>query len=515
MPVVNIPGVGQVNFPDTMSGEQINVAAARLYNEKQQKPAIDKAAQEEQSNWLTNPTAENLATGALKGLKGAGEGVLDMVKTPFKLAMHPQKTLEDATAARYQNWNEGDKELQKAQGFADTTGALAKKYIGGTIPLVGPALVATGENLGSGDPERMGHGAVDAAAMAYGASPTARGAVNNIAKKVPAGVSNAVTTVQNSPAAMAAIGGAAGYLEGGWPMAVRGVAGGGTLGTVNRLIKAYTQANAPKTPKAPKVVEVLNPQPAPKVDPVARGMATMSEEIPKATEGAEPGGWGAVNRIGRRAEQDFDANQTLRTGMNPPSPNAGGTLRPGSNPVLDALNELRQPQQPNSVELPPQAKGLPPTASSDESIARALIQQRTTPEEQMIRGHQWQGEDAANNPPQPPEPKAVSSIARKMSESAGYQPPSIEPEVAAPSAVIPPSTSRRTPPSAIKGLTQNDIQALKEALGSDAKVLEHLTNPTTETQQIIEAARKVRSQGYRSDAGLISQLKKILDQENK
>ncbi len=33
MPVVNIPGVGPVNFPDTMSPEDMNSAAKRLHDE--------------------------------------------------------------------------------------------------------------------------------------------------------------------------------------------------------------------------------------------------------------------------------------------------------------------------------------------------------------------------------------------------------------------------------------------------------------------------------------------------
>lgn len=76
--IVEIPGVGPVAFPDSMSQDEMNAAAAKLYQQGQQKtsapaPAAAPSMIQRVAEWL--PTAGGVVGGVLGGVGGTAFGV--------------------------------------------------------------------------------------------------------------------------------------------------------------------------------------------------------------------------------------------------------------------------------------------------------------------------------------------------------------------------------------------------------------------------------------------------------
>ncbi len=287
--IVDIPGHGEVEFPATMPQEEIDKAARRLYFEANPNQTTASTEQfvkpGETDRLMDNPvgTALGMAKGAVgrgwEMAKGVVPGVVNILKGPSS---------EDRFAA-YQNLAGN---MEKARSNP--------AYAVGAVPLVGPAIIRAGESIGSGDPEQMGAGLVDAASV-LGGSPMVRQGVRagvtatgNALSKVPAipAVQTAVrgaTAVAKHPLTATAGGAIIGWNHGGAIGALEGAMGGGIAG---RLLKALDKKTA--TPAAP-------PPPAPNPNAGGRLAPRSTPAIP------------TVNTAVREAVQE------LRTPVTPPA----------------------------------------------------------------------------------------------------------------------------------------------------------------------------------------------------
>lgn len=175
---VEIPGVGTVQFPDTMTRPQINQAASRLYGDAQAKAAQERA---------TGPTVDGSATsrflsGAAKNLNPitAITGIASAVRHPLDTASNIgtaqlgelKKAIDDYHAGRY------------SEMLGHGTAA--------ALPVLGPAASAAGERIATGDVMGgLGEGAglvvpFAAADAVKGAGKLTRGGVQ-LARQVPKG----------------------------------------------------------------------------------------------------------------------------------------------------------------------------------------------------------------------------------------------------------------------------------------------------------------------------------------
>src|SRR4029453_11058693 len=74
--IIEIPNVGRIAFPDTMTADEMNAAATKLYREKnpdQPPPAPAHSWVDTAVDWL--PAAGATGGGIIGGIGGAGGGV--------------------------------------------------------------------------------------------------------------------------------------------------------------------------------------------------------------------------------------------------------------------------------------------------------------------------------------------------------------------------------------------------------------------------------------------------------
>lgn len=86
---------------------------------------------------------------AASALKGAGKGVLDSLYGMGHAILHPIDTLGDLTEAR--------ERLSEKAINAPTTSEKIGYGVASGIPIFGPMLAGLGEEIGTGDPEHIGH----------------------------------------------------------------------------------------------------------------------------------------------------------------------------------------------------------------------------------------------------------------------------------------------------------------------------------------------------------------------
>ncbi len=152
--VIEIPGVGNISFPDTMSDADINAAAAKLYREKQ--GALGVAAQ---------PTAEPGA--ASRFISGVARTSLpsttaaDYLAGPAYALRHPLDAagllaggVREAHAEQGRQFVAAGQRLGQAQTMRErliAASELAGRGAATLLPIIGPAAANVGETLGSGD----------------------------------------------------------------------------------------------------------------------------------------------------------------------------------------------------------------------------------------------------------------------------------------------------------------------------------------------------------------------------
>jgi hypothetical protein len=124
------------------------------------------------TNVFTKPVTESV----IEGAKGFGRQIGDALKSldsvlkigpDGQLSSSVPAMLAGATQARYDAANKGDEALKDGR-YLEGAGYKLASY----LPFIGPAAVSIGENIGSGDPEKMGRGTADVAMMA---APTPKG----------------------------------------------------------------------------------------------------------------------------------------------------------------------------------------------------------------------------------------------------------------------------------------------------------------------------------------------------
>lgn len=163
--IVEIPGVGPVSFPDSMSSDEMNAAAAKLYQQGQQKTAAPAPA-------APVDTPASLLAGAWSQLNPVAA-----IASGGQAILHPLDTLRAIGAAHEATFNKGvdayrkGNYLEAARHFGD--------YL---IPVVGPAIDTSTDKMQQGQPFR---GAGEVLGQELGLGLMARGAVVPSTPAVP------------------------------------------------------------------------------------------------------------------------------------------------------------------------------------------------------------------------------------------------------------------------------------------------------------------------------------------
>jgi len=239
--IIDVPGQGQVAFPDTMSDAEIAAAIQKMSPTAQTTPQ----------------TPENTIA---QFLRGAGSRVAEIPGQLKTLATtNPLTTLKNMYESQLGQFGKAGSEF--AQGrTSEGVGHIAA----GLLPVLGPAAASIGEDIGSAEPSRGGSAAIDAAMLALG-SPTARAGVRTVGR--------GAVGAAKSPVGQAAVGAGVGAATGGLPGMVAGAAGGGAMGRLAQLLERL----APKAAEAEPGVTFPSPH--------ARG---TRYNAPTATAGIEP-----------------------------------------------------------------------------------------------------------------------------------------------------------------------------------------------------------------------------------
>lgn len=241
--IVDIPGVGEVEFPDTMSEDAVNAASKKLHDEAD--VAVKKAATPTDVFHLT---AGQNASGVLGGM-------WDRVKEMGSdIAANIHKSAESMRTGKYETKNQ----LPAMASYLTT-----EPY-------------RIGKQAGEGTPEAIGKSVVDTAAYI----PAVLGMKRTLPDSVtPASTLKVVKAVASHPATKAAaevVGGAGlGYIEGGLPHALIGATGGGVLYKLLKAAKEMregggpTKGGPPHMPTAEGYDQFMPNESAPLLDPPA------------------------------------------------------------------------------------------------------------------------------------------------------------------------------------------------------------------------------------------------------
>ncbi len=166
MPIVEIPGVGQVEFPDSMTPDELSKAAALAFKGAKTVTTEDFIRPEDQ-NIFTQPVSTSLKQGAVGALKEIPAMISGMASGVYGAVRHPLDTITGMGAQQ--------QELAKKSQAATNPLEKAAYGVSAALPVVGPMMAGIGERLGSGNPEQMGRAVTDVAAPML-AGPLARGA---------------------------------------------------------------------------------------------------------------------------------------------------------------------------------------------------------------------------------------------------------------------------------------------------------------------------------------------------
>jgi hypothetical protein len=290
-----------------------------------------------------NVFQQDLGTSIGQGVIGAGKEVADTVVGLGRSLMNPLQAAKDLFNAQAGQF---DKAAQAKTGL-EKAGHLAA----GVIPVIGPMAANIGDQLGSGDAETMGRGALNVAAAST-VSPSLRAGVRSGVNAATPGVvaaTNRVRTaaqpvidkgkaVAKSPTAKAAVGAGIGYAHGGLLGALEGAVGGGLLGKLLKLIDSKTETPAaPKRPASGKADAPRLVRPGLEKDLETELSGRIDAVTPaRPVEGPMPTLADVMNqRLRDAAESPARAGAT--TDFTRPNPNAGGTLVPDTASMADDL----------------------------------------------------------------------------------------------------------------------------------------------------------------------------------
>jgi hypothetical protein len=168
--LIDIPGLGSIAFPDTMSAPEMDAAAAKLYAEAQRSPGrmVPKALENMPPVSSMGPadqrggqgTAAWMGTNFLQRLLPSTTPS-DYIEGPLYAAQHPLDSLgllwggiKDAHAQQAAKTKEAAGRLQTAPDLLSRLGA-ASEFVGHgaatILPVVGPAAAQVGEQIAEGD----------------------------------------------------------------------------------------------------------------------------------------------------------------------------------------------------------------------------------------------------------------------------------------------------------------------------------------------------------------------------
>ena len=192
--IIDIPGVGQVAFPSSMSDMDVSKAAQRLHAD-----AAAKGARQQEAD-IYREAGVGKASPSMLSLAGTavGQGLKDLVTAPVAMAKSVgSAAMEGAPGGIPGMLGNVVKRLvldpAMAQGSKAIDAVKQGRFVeaGGhglaaLVPMVGPASADIGEKLGTGDPETMARGVGDLGAMA--AAPSAM----RLTGRMATGVGNAL-----------------------------------------------------------------------------------------------------------------------------------------------------------------------------------------------------------------------------------------------------------------------------------------------------------------------------------
>lgn len=532
--IIDIPGVGPIAFPSSMTKEQIDEAARKLYDEAAHMAAAaahtndpsmlpghgkTKTARTEDfmphdpSNIFTKRPDMSLTDGVVEGL-----GSVDALKGAVK---------QVGSVADPRNWPgvisgiaTGSSEEVPVRRAIDSFKSghpveAAGHYLSAGVPFLGPMIDSAGTHLGTGNPEEMGRAIPEVASLAA-MSPTARAAAGTVGS-VAGGV---VGDVARHPVTTAAVGAGAGYLEGGWPGAVRGAGGGGVIGVLNKIADNMRRAPEPEKsgPKAaapkpqPKAPEPRSTKPhasvgdhttAPSTETTMRSGAPMPQEpvpfvahadapppVPRTRTGTGSAYPGDAPVGATRPNGDgFTVNVKAEPKAPTPQPSRTGTGFEGAGMpqepvpfVMHVPNEPIRPTPPTrtgtgSTSAPPEGP-TNPTGSGFSQTTEATPPKPPTPtpartgtgaETEPVNGPTSpNGQGFKMNVKTPPKPPAAETAKAEPTKTTA--PPSsaeaskaAEPPKTEPTTDRPPSKSKRR--SQVQGLSEADIDSRAASRG--------------------------------------------------
>jgi hypothetical protein len=183
------------------------------------------------------------AKSALQAGVGVAKNLGGMVPALIHAVLNPYETGKNLANAQFDTFAKGD--------TAKTLPEKVAYRAAGMIPFIGPMAAMAGERIGSGEPEKMGAGATDAALLLSG-SPMVRSGVKAGAKAIAreaapvveraASVAKPVVAagkaVAKHPATKMAVGAGLGYAHGGLLGAAEGAVGGGILSKISKVLDA-------------------------------------------------------------------------------------------------------------------------------------------------------------------------------------------------------------------------------------------------------------------------------------
>lgn len=174
--LIEIPGMGVVEFPATMPMQQIEQAAAKLYADKQaqwknaqpartedfiDRPAPVRQTASGQRMWQdVNDEALNFVANAWQAIK-PWDRPSDIVTGPFMAVQHPLQSLEllwsalrDAHVGQAQKGYDAAERVLTEPTMSGKAGALGESMLRGAaavVPMVGPAVAGAVDQMAAGD----------------------------------------------------------------------------------------------------------------------------------------------------------------------------------------------------------------------------------------------------------------------------------------------------------------------------------------------------------------------------
>src|SRR3990167_11229113 len=198
-----------------------------------------------------NVFTQGAGTSIVQGAVGAGKNIAGIVPGLIHTVMNPLEAGKEMIRSLGDTFDKGD----------DTSKSMVERgayRVAGSIPFLGPLMASAGEQIGSGDPEQMGAGVVNAAlSMAparagrrvdtalrrttgpqsafTSASSAVEAGADTAGRAVSAGgraVADTAKTVAKHPATKIATGAGLGYAHGGLLGALEGAVGGSILARI-------------------------------------------------------------------------------------------------------------------------------------------------------------------------------------------------------------------------------------------------------------------------------------------